>query len=739
MISLKTTFIITILMFSTLKGYGQPANTTVTGQVLKLENNRPVPYANVIVSGTRYGTACDSAGIFKLVLGQGEHELEISAIGFKPVLNTITIDNTEPLQIVILLPTAIINYSEEILVYGQKESIQNMEWFNSNEDLINRVEGVSMIRRANFAMEPTIRGMSGGRLGVMVDGMKIFGACIDRMDPVTAYVETDNLEKLTVTKGAFDMTKALSLGGTINMITNKPAFNQSLFFRTEVGYESVSELKKVRALINYADSSTAFRATFSVKKSKDFLAGQSHRIFQSGYFKNNYKFDVTKIISVNQTLELSFIGDNARDIGYPPLLMDARQTKSQIFRLEHNWHNPFSLLKSISSKLYYNRIDHWMDDYDREVTTRVVMPDMYMPMYGKTKTLGLVEQINIIVGNHQFDLIFDFYRLSAFADMKMISIFQGVSDAYLINLGDILLDHIAAVVNYNWIISERSWIRTNMRYDHSSRDIKNEFGRRQLKGFWDLDELKKDYSFLSISSSMEYNIANNQTITLSLALSHRLPTHIENYGFFLYEITDGYFYTGNPQIKPEQSRQIELSLSQVFNPINFHMKVYYFNIKDYISGLLFSDEFKIYSNIASVILAGGEIGGNVNLTGSLSLYASAEYTYGQNHTLNEPLPFIPPLEGHFGLNYQQKSLGFNLDCRVVKNQNRIAIYSTLEDVTNGFVLVNLHSRIQLLKNLQARFGMENIFDILYHEHLSINNFPGRGRNIYGGLTFKFGI
>jgi len=738
--NLRRFFIIPFIMLFALNVYAQPVKAKVKGQVINKENQTPVAYANISILGSKKGTACDSTGRFNLTLPTGEYDLEISAIGFKPLFKTIDLVNNKYSLILIKLRPAIITYTEDILVYGEKETLQNMEWFNSTDDLIQKAEGVSMIRRANFALEPTIRGMSAGRIGLMVDGMKMFGACIDRMDPVTAYVETENLEKLEVSKGSFDMTQALSLGGTINLITHKPEFNQILYLESEIGYESVSNLKKIRGMINFADSSLAIRATISLKKSEDFFAGENLRVLQSGYYKNNYKIDMTKLFNTNHVLEFSFIGDNAEDIGYPPLLMDTRQTKSQIFRIEHTWQNPTSFINSLSSKLYYNRIDHWMDDYEREVSARVIMPDMYMPMFGKTKTIGLVEQIDFRVTNrHQLNLIFDLYRLSAFADMKMISIFPDVSEAYLINLGDIQLYSFATVVDHNWILSEKTRVRTNIRYDYSPRDLENEFGRRQLTGFWDIGKLKNNYSVISFSSSVEYSITNKQVVQLSLALNHRLPTHIENYGFFLYEITDGFFYTGNPQLKPEQSRQIELAVTQMFHPFNIQAKVYFIDVKDYIGGLLSSGDFKIYSNIASALITGAEIHGNIRITHQLNFYASAEYTYGQNRTLKEPLPFIPPLEAKIGLNFQKNSFGLGINCRIVSNQNRIAFHSTLEDITGSFFLLNFNSRVKLINNLSAYFGVDNIFDKLYHEHLSINNFPSRGRNIYGGLIFDFGI
>ncbi|MFA5245946.1 MAG: hypothetical protein WC380_11645, partial [Pedobacter sp.] len=60
---------------------------------------------------------------------------------------------------------------------------------SSTEDILSRIEGVSLIRRGPIGMEPSLRAFSAGQVNVVIDGMKFFGACTDKMDPVTIYTE----------------------------------------------------------------------------------------------------------------------------------------------------------------------------------------------------------------------------------------------------------------------------------------------------------------------------------------------------------------------------------------------------------------------------------------------------------------------------------------------------------------------------------------------------------------------
>lgn len=58
----------------------------VSGRVLS-EDGKPVPFANVLVNNTGIGTVADDSGRFDIrVPGKGEWNLQISSIGYEPVM-----------------------------------------------------------------------------------------------------------------------------------------------------------------------------------------------------------------------------------------------------------------------------------------------------------------------------------------------------------------------------------------------------------------------------------------------------------------------------------------------------------------------------------------------------------------------------------------------------------------------------------------------------------------------------
>lgn len=112
-------FIIVILLLSlTGRSWSQPANTDLvqfSGIVVTADSIHPVPFTNISIKNTPYGTVADYYGYFSLVAMQGD-TIRFSAIGFKPgeyvIPDTITKKRYSLIQVMtrdtILLPQTVI-------------------------------------------------------------------------------------------------------------------------------------------------------------------------------------------------------------------------------------------------------------------------------------------------------------------------------------------------------------------------------------------------------------------------------------------------------------------------------------------------------------------------------------------------------------------------------------------------------------------------------------------------------
>ena len=121
---------------------------------------------------------------------------------------------------------------EEITVRGEKESPME-ESLNIREvrespardmgEALKQVEGVSYVRKGAIANDLVLRGFQKDNINVLVDGVRIHGACPARMDPPSFHYDFAEVEEVKVVKGPYDLTNPGGLGGTVDARTKKAA------------------------------------------------------------------------------------------------------------------------------------------------------------------------------------------------------------------------------------------------------------------------------------------------------------------------------------------------------------------------------------------------------------------------------------------------------------------------------------------------------------------------------------
>ncbi|MEQ8925241.1 MAG: TonB-dependent receptor plug domain-containing protein, partial [Fulvivirga sp.] len=277
---------------------------------------------------------------------------------------------------------------DELEVLGEKEKdllIRNKRRFNLNntDQFLHRMPGMVMVRRGNFAHEPMLRGLTSERYAISIDGMRIFGACTDKMDPVSSYIEPINLRSLDVSFGAQSNGIGGSTGGAINFNLKKPVFNldKPLFASIGMHYGSNANTFDQSVDFNYSTKKIAIRLSGVHRDAANYLDGNNEEVRYSQYEKYNHAASLSYRLNETSLLMLDYVGDNAYNVGYPALPMDVSSAKANMFALTYiapAW----NFLKSPEIKVYHNFIKHVMDDTKRDSVA------MHMDMPGETETTG---------------------------------------------------------------------------------------------------------------------------------------------------------------------------------------------------------------------------------------------------------------------------------------------------------------------------------------------------------------
>ncbi|NJO88432.1 MAG: TonB-dependent receptor plug domain-containing protein [Chloroflexia bacterium] len=98
-------------------------------------------------------------------------------------------------------------------------------------DIFKTASGFGVIKRGGYAMEPVFRSFKYEQINMMFDGsMKIAPACPNRMDPITTHVNPEDISKIEIIKGPYSVRYGQTMGGIINMITDKKSFKDKFEF-----------------------------------------------------------------------------------------------------------------------------------------------------------------------------------------------------------------------------------------------------------------------------------------------------------------------------------------------------------------------------------------------------------------------------------------------------------------------------------------------------------------------------
>ena len=734
---IRLPFLLTLLLATA-------ASAQVSGVVRDAETNASVPGAAVRVDGTSRGAAADADGRFEVTLQSGDAVLIVTAVGYTPARVDVTHAHHQTL-VVRLTPTATtfdgVTVEGERTVAGAPSAPTHTP--ATTEDLLARLPGVRMISRANFAAEPVVRGYQGGQISLTIDGMPVYGACVDKMDPASSYVEPENLRAVEVTKGASDLSQGSQIGGSVDLATERPAFGGAPTVRLETGVESNGMARRVRGAASASTGPLAVRVSGSYRGSEDYAPGGRDAIETSGYDKRNLAAAAALRLGDGHTLTAQVITDDAWLIGYPALLMDAVLAQARIGSL--NYEGTVPGLHHLDARLYANRVDHYMDDRERNVLAREVMRGMYMPMGGDTRVLGARAEAMRHVGETALTLTADGHRLRQFGDMTMYSLYPGIRDMVLLNMGDVQALNGSVALTARRALGNRLTVSASGRVDATTRDVGRDAMRQLFERRTGSADIARRMAVPSVSATAQYALSPRTQLRLTVADAGRLPTLVEQYGHYVYNYVDGYFYTGDPDLAPERSRQIELGLAHAGSRVAFEASAYAHQLSDIVVGLA-DDEvvaglagstyrFRLYDNVDRGWMAGGEISALARLAGGLEAVASVSAAWGQNVTFSEPLPMIPPVGGLVALRYDRRPVFAEIETRWALAQTRVARFTYAERPTDAFAVVALRAGWQprAVPGLRVQAGVENLFDTYYQEHLAISDLAARGRGAFVSL------
>ncbi len=611
------------------------------------------------------------------------------------------------------------------------------------DQLMHCLPGVNMVRRGNFANEPMLRGLTSERYVLSIDGMRIYGACTDKMDPASAYIEPINLQSLDISFGCQSNMMGCGTGGGVNFGLKKPIFssNNPLVAGFQTNYSTVSRGFDQAMDLNYSRNKWAIRVSGVHRKAENYIDGNGEEVRYSQFEKFNYATSLNYRVNDRSLLAFDFVGDDARDVGYPALPMDVSFARARLFGLTY-MSDKIWLLQAPEFKVYHNYINHEMDDTQRDSVA------MHMDMPGNTRTTGGYLR-GFLKQSPTSTLEFkaDYHKAFWHAEMTMYPNDEDQLPMFMLTWPDVHRSIGGVELSYNKELYPGHRLIQNGRVELVTSFISSEFGERQLSVFSKEGMAHRNNTLVNLSSHYIWEYTAQSSASVSLSYGERVPSVSEQFGFYLFNRLDGYDYLGDPDLNKERNIHLELGQHIQKNGFRLETSLFSYFFDDYIMGIydpslsnmtIGALGVKWNRNTGKARMMGGELSMFTPVLPGLSNKLDIKYVYGSDFE-GEPLPQMPPLKINYSINQSIK--GWNIQPEFIWSsaQNRISAKFN-ERSTDSFLLTNMG----LSKNLKLKAGdlrtiisVNNIFDIAYREHFDIGSILRPGRSLDLQLAWRF--
>ena len=395
---------------------------------------------------------------------------------------------------------------------------QKCHYSENVDEVIEGSSGISLVRRGNYASEIVLRGLSSDRLNITIDGMKIFSACTDKMDPVNSYVAATNMKSVQCEKGGESSCFGSNTGGQVNFQLKDPVLNDEKKLRgnLSLGGNSVSHGMQASFNTNYSEKNWAVRVNGMAADHDSYRAGGGEVVNFSQYRKTNLGIYLKAKFSEKDFVQADLIMDDAYDVGYPALPMDVAFAKGRIYSMTYKRYFTSSWASKVKVKVYGNNITHLMDDSQRDVVMHMDMPG-WSDTYGAYLTFDSRQ-----LARNNISLTLDAYNNRSLAEMTMYP--EGEREMFMLTWPDVDRSVVGIYILDRLVITDRDEVSFTARLDQGNSLVLDEFGRKQFEVFgYDLDQTF-EHEAISYGMSYDRSLDPRNQIGLSLSYGERLPT-----------------------------------------------------------------------------------------------------------------------------------------------------------------------------------------------------------------------
>lgn len=253
----------------------------LSGKIISAEDSSSIDFADIFLKGTEYWCSADKNGEFRLEAPAGTYTMVVSAVGFKPYKEEVTLQAGSDIRKAVTIKPDHRQLDEVVVVSNRSSHVQRSafnaldlsvkEMHNSSKSLgetLSQLPGLKLRESGGVGSDAqlSLDGFSGKHVKIFIDGVPQEGA--------GAALDINNLpvnfaERIEVYKGVVPVGFGSdALGGVINIVTKKRRRGWHLdasysygSFNTHKSYVNFNQTFRngltyeINAFQNYSDNS----------------------------------------------------------------------------------------------------------------------------------------------------------------------------------------------------------------------------------------------------------------------------------------------------------------------------------------------------------------------------------------------------------------------------------------------------------------------------------------------------
>ena len=677
------------LFFFLLPLFANNANKQIEGIVIDAETGNRLAQANIIISGTDFGTITNNDGEFVIEYSSDYPlSLQISHIGYITYVEQITQQMTNSIEIK-LYPQTI--QMDELVVTGTRskkfrseapiatEVISQKEIQNSGArnvaELLSQRAGVSLQTSVAGGSILNVLGMDSRYVLILIDGQPLTGKFNDRVS--LDQILTAQLAKVEIVKGpSSSLYGSEAMGGVINIIT-----------------DNNKDYREVNISGRYGNTQNNFEGNGLKNGSNNIGLNIIHPL-------NNLLFD----FSIN-------IEEIQKDKAV--LQIDIDKVRKTVFGSKINWElndnnkvsfrsNSYSQIDNGASQLMNTNTDIDRNNFSFSHQTnyqkswnlnQTLINNNYSRNYVQKRPWGKLEKDDLTNEKHlEYEILLNKQTESSEVNAGF-EIYRANYSSDRINSGEQEITSKSIFGQYDLRINNQLNLIVGSRFDNYS----------------------KDYKVLSPRVGLMYKINDKWKVRTSWGKGFRAPSFIERF-IDWNNVQFNYLIEGNPDLKPEQSNGVTVGLDY-FNSSNSELSLnyYYTFFENRIQDTIKKPGVISYENSSNAKFSGLELTYRFKTSDNLESKWVMNLLNNRDEDDN-PIPNTIPFSisnfTNFGLfnNFLQNSINLKwvAPYKPQEFDTQKGIYVLAQEKNKGYTLINFRSTIKIYNSLKVSLVLENV-------------------------------